>query len=159
MSGQLPASKGAVYFFSSLLNTYTLQELAQKIAIIGQSERPDPRLSVREYISLGTIPHERQVITKDREGQVQEAIGLLSCFFIIASRCNGDNCGKPLTFDKVPKRMVVHDINMTEVAFSRASACSWLIRCPFFLLLFPSFQALESTMLLLLHIKVGRCDP
>ncbi len=29
-----------------------------------------------------------------------------------------DNCGKPLTFDKVPKRMVVHDINMTEMAFA-----------------------------------------
>ncbi len=78
MSGQLSASKGAVYFFSSLLSTYTLQELARKIAVIGQSERPDPRLSVREYISLGTIPHERQVITQDREAQVQAAIELFS---------------------------------------------------------------------------------
>lgn len=28
-----------------------------------------------------------------------------------------DNCGKPLTFTKAPKRMVVHDINMSEMAF------------------------------------------
>ncbi|EFL90797.1 ABC transporter substrate-binding protein [Ahrensia sp. R2A130] len=29
-----------------------------------------------------------------------------------------DNCGKPLTFDKTPERMVVHDINMSEMAFA-----------------------------------------
>ena len=28
-----------------------------------------------------------------------------------------DNCGKPLTFTEAPKRMVVHDINMSEMAF------------------------------------------
>ncbi|WMY76575.1 ABC transporter substrate-binding protein [Buttiauxella selenatireducens] len=28
-----------------------------------------------------------------------------------------DNCGKPLTFNAAPKRMVVHDINMSEMAF------------------------------------------
>lgn len=29
-----------------------------------------------------------------------------------------DNCGKPMTFTKAPKRMVVHDINMSEMAFA-----------------------------------------
>ena len=29
-----------------------------------------------------------------------------------------DNCGTPLTFDRVPERMVVHDINMSEMAFA-----------------------------------------
>ncbi len=29
-----------------------------------------------------------------------------------------DNCGQPLTFEQVPKRMVVHDINMAEMAFA-----------------------------------------
>ena len=29
-----------------------------------------------------------------------------------------DNCGTPLTFDTVPERMVVHDINMSEMAFA-----------------------------------------
>ena len=29
-----------------------------------------------------------------------------------------DNCGSPLTFDAVPERMVVHDINMSEMAFA-----------------------------------------
>lgn len=29
-----------------------------------------------------------------------------------------DNCGKPLTFEKSPERLVVHDMNMTEMAFA-----------------------------------------
>ena len=29
-----------------------------------------------------------------------------------------DNCGSPLTFDKTPERVVVHDINMSEMAFA-----------------------------------------
>ena len=29
-----------------------------------------------------------------------------------------DNCGTPLTFDTMPERMVVHDINMSEMAFA-----------------------------------------
>ena len=29
-----------------------------------------------------------------------------------------DNCGKPLTFDKTPERLIVHDMNMTEMAFA-----------------------------------------
>jgi iron complex transport system substrate-binding protein len=29
-----------------------------------------------------------------------------------------DNCGSPLTFDKTPERLVVHDMNMTEMAFA-----------------------------------------
>lgn len=29
-----------------------------------------------------------------------------------------DNCGVPLTFDKTPQRMVVHDINMSEMVFA-----------------------------------------
>ena len=29
-----------------------------------------------------------------------------------------DNCGAPLTFEKTPERLVVHDMNMTEMAFA-----------------------------------------
>ena len=29
-----------------------------------------------------------------------------------------DNCGAPLVFETMPERMVVHDINMSEMAFA-----------------------------------------
>ena len=35
-----------------------------------------------------------------------------------ASGITIDNCGDPLVFDTVPKRIVVHDMNMTDMAFA-----------------------------------------
>ena len=36
-----------------------------------------------------------------------------------------DNCGSPLTFDTAPERVVVHDINMSEMAFALACRTGW----------------------------------
>ena len=49
------------------------------------------------------------------------AILLSSCASIIsssASEITVDNCGIPLVFDKTPERLIVHDMNMTEMAFA-----------------------------------------
>ncbi len=48
-------------------------------------------------------------------------MGLFLC--LTASPAGGfpitvDNCGEPLTFDKKPEAMVVHDINMADMAFA-----------------------------------------
>ncbi len=45
---------------------------------------------------------------------------LCSLFFGIttAQAVTVDNCGTPLTLDKIPERMVIHDINMAEMAFA-----------------------------------------
>ncbi len=78
MSGQLPVSAGEIYFLSALLSRYTLQELARTIAVISQTEQPDPRLTVREYVSLGGIPHEQRGRRQGRKAEVDEAIALFS---------------------------------------------------------------------------------
>ena len=36
----------------------------------------------------------------------------------IAAPVTVESCGKPITFDKTPERMVVHDINMADMAFA-----------------------------------------
>ena len=36
----------------------------------------------------------------------------------IAGSVTVKNCGESITFDSVPECMVVHDINMSEIAFS-----------------------------------------
>lgn len=48
---------------------------------------------------------------------------LISCALVVstgavAAPISVDNCGKTLTFDKVPERIVVHDMNMTDMAFA-----------------------------------------
>lgn len=48
-------------------------------------------------------------------------MGLAFCFAAgpaAAFPITVDNCGEPLTFDKAPNSMVVHDINMAEMAFA-----------------------------------------
>ncbi len=49
------------------------------------------------------------------------ALGLLAAFITtgaLADPVTVDNCGAPLTFEQTPSRMVVHDINMAEMAFA-----------------------------------------
>ncbi len=36
----------------------------------------------------------------------------------IAERLTVDNCGEPLVFDSPPERIVIHDMNMTDMAFA-----------------------------------------
>ncbi|WP_070963270.1 ABC transporter substrate-binding protein [Vibrio sonorensis] len=44
---------------------------------------------------------------------------LTLCFSAIThASVTVESCGQPITFDAVPERMVVHDINMTEMAFA-----------------------------------------
>lgn len=44
-------------------------------------------------------------------------VSILSCS-AFAFPVTVDNCGQPLTFDAPPKRAVIHDLNMTEMAFA-----------------------------------------
>ncbi|ELC8789627.1 ABC transporter substrate-binding protein [Salmonella enterica] len=46
--------------------------------------------------------------------------GLIAAFSVSASGfpVTVDNCGTPLIFDKPPRRAVIHDINMAEMAFA-----------------------------------------
>ncbi len=50
----------------------------------------------------------------------KSTITLLCCLVAVVAhaKVTVDNCGKPLTFEGVPQRMVVHDINMSEMAFA-----------------------------------------
>lgn len=44
--------------------------------------------------------------------------GALAAQTALAAEVTVDNCGAPLAFETAPERMVVHDINMSEMAFA-----------------------------------------
>ena len=50
--------------------------------------------------------------------QIWTAAILASLASAAAAEVTVDNCGTPLTFDAMPERRIVHDMNMTEMAFS-----------------------------------------
>lgn len=45
-------------------------------------------------------------------------LGLSAANSLAAQEVTVDNCGAPLVFESQPERLVVHDINMSEIAFS-----------------------------------------
>ena len=46
------------------------------------------------------------------------AMGIALLASPVMAEITVDNCGSPLTLDKTPERLVVHDMNMTEMAFA-----------------------------------------
>ncbi|MCV6584145.1 MAG: ABC transporter substrate-binding protein [Marinibacterium sp.] len=45
-------------------------------------------------------------------------LGLMSGTALAAHEVTVDNCGTPLVFDQKPEKLVVHDMNMTDMAFA-----------------------------------------
>ena len=46
------------------------------------------------------------------------AAALLGLATAASAEISVDNCGEPLIFDTTPERIIVHDMNMTDMAFA-----------------------------------------
>ncbi|MBC9246043.1 ABC transporter ATP-binding protein [Paracoccus sp. 11-3] len=57
LAGMLRPDTGAVTLDGRDLSRIPAAERARNIAVVGQSDRPDPRLSVIDYAELGRVPH------------------------------------------------------------------------------------------------------
>lgn len=57
LAGALRPASGEVLLGNRRLSDLASVERARSIAIVGQIDQPDPRLSVVDYVSLGRIPH------------------------------------------------------------------------------------------------------
>ncbi|AIA73030.1 putative iron(III) ABC transporter ATP-binding protein [Pectobacterium atrosepticum SCRI1043] len=57
LTSELSATAGYVHLNGQPLNALNRHERAKRIAILAQSDTPDLRLRVAEYVALGRIPH------------------------------------------------------------------------------------------------------
>ncbi|SES22738.1 ABC transporter ATP-binding protein [Rhizobium sp. NFR03] len=57
LCGMLQPTAGAVSLVGRPLASMSPQERARVTAVVGQSDRPDHRISVRDYVELGRVPH------------------------------------------------------------------------------------------------------
>ncbi|UVK37539.1 ABC transporter ATP-binding protein [Mesorhizobium sp. AR10] len=57
LSGALQPSTGEVRFLGRRLDRISTAERALHIAVVGQTDQPDPRLAVIDYVELGRVPH------------------------------------------------------------------------------------------------------
>ncbi len=60
LAGLRRPSSGQILFMGTPLHRMSAASRARRIALVGQTDRADHRLSVEEYISLGRIPHEKR---------------------------------------------------------------------------------------------------
>ncbi|AZO70148.1 MULTISPECIES: ABC transporter ATP-binding protein [unclassified Mesorhizobium] len=57
LCGALPPSRGEVRLAGRRLDRITAAERALSIAVVGQTDQPDPRLALIDYVELGRVPH------------------------------------------------------------------------------------------------------
>ncbi|TPN81886.1 ABC transporter ATP-binding protein [Mesorhizobium sp. CU2] len=57
LCGALAPSAGEVRLSGRRLDRITAAERALSIAVVGQTDQPDPRLAVIDYVELGRVPH------------------------------------------------------------------------------------------------------
>ncbi|RWD06161.1 MAG: ABC transporter ATP-binding protein [Mesorhizobium sp.] len=57
LSGMLRPSSGEVKLGGRRLDRISAAERALHIAVVGQTDQPDPRLAVIDYVELGRVPH------------------------------------------------------------------------------------------------------
>ncbi|TPK87417.1 ABC transporter ATP-binding protein [Mesorhizobium sp. B2-4-17] len=57
LSGMLKPSSGEVKLGGRRLDRISPAERALHIAVVGQTDQPDPRLAVIDYVELGRVPH------------------------------------------------------------------------------------------------------
>ena len=57
LCGTLRPSAGAVRFSGRRLDGISTAERALHMAVVGQTDQPDPRLAVIDYVELGRVPH------------------------------------------------------------------------------------------------------
>lgn len=57
LSGEYSPCRGKLFLEGMSMEQISVSELAKKVALVSQHEYFDPRLTVREYVQLGRIPH------------------------------------------------------------------------------------------------------
>lgn len=79
IAGLASPSQGEILVDGVPLSTMNFAERARRIAYVGQSDEPDGRLTVINYVALGCIPHARLFAGDsglDRAGEALEAASL-----------------------------------------------------------------------------------
>ncbi|WP_343564402.1 ABC transporter ATP-binding protein [Kiloniella sp. b19] len=74
LAGLLVPSAGAVFFKGKALKDIHPRKRARLIAYVGQMDKPDTRLSIREYVSLGRIPHSTGFAPEEHRQKVDQAL-------------------------------------------------------------------------------------
>ncbi|TCM52251.1 iron complex transport system ATP-binding protein [Rhizobium sp. PP-F2F-G48] len=74
LSGMLQPTTGSICLVGRPLESMTPQERARLTAVVGQSDQPDHRICVRDYVELGRIPHAMRTTRDEGRRLVEDAL-------------------------------------------------------------------------------------
>lgn len=74
LSGLLRPTSGEIRLDGRLLTALSPVQRARKIAVVGQTDQPDPRLAVIDYVELGRVPHSGLRRSRDERDIVVDAL-------------------------------------------------------------------------------------
>lgn len=74
LAGTLKPTHGAVQLFGFDIAGMRPAERARHIAIVGQTDQPDPRIQLWDYVGLGRVPHSGALSRADEWGMIRSAI-------------------------------------------------------------------------------------
>ena len=75
LAGTLRPTAGTVRLFGTPLSAMRPVERARRVAVVGQTDQPDQRISVRDYVTLGRIPHTARRAGAEEAAIVGDALG------------------------------------------------------------------------------------
>ena len=76
LSGRLSPHSGWVKLYGKRLEEYSPRKRAQMMAVMTQSEYIEPLMSVREYVSLGRVPHQQKYDRETNSAEIERAINI-----------------------------------------------------------------------------------
>ncbi len=76
ISGLYPASEGSVLIAGKSIAAMSPYERAKKVALVSQSEAPDGRLRLRDYVALGQMPIWAEYSRREHEAALQKVLSL-----------------------------------------------------------------------------------
>lgn len=74
LGGTLTPHTGEVCLFGRPLHAMRPAERAKTVAVVGQSDRPDPRVRLWDYVGLGRIPHPGRRSRIEEWGIIRDAL-------------------------------------------------------------------------------------
>ncbi len=75
--GRVPPTRGQVLLDGEPVHALPAMERARRIAVVSQSGQPDLRLTVRDLVDLGRIPHRGRVTARAHVAAVERAMELV----------------------------------------------------------------------------------
>lgn len=74
LCGMLQPTNGRIEFLGQPIGTMRPVERARLIAVVGQSDQPDRRIRLRDYVELGRIPHGARISREKESILLDEAL-------------------------------------------------------------------------------------